>query len=109
MDALQGGLAQYLHFDILKGLELLYICIYPYILKFIKYLKFENKNYLALPMLLLEGGQGLDHHGNPSQHMETTLVLVTTAPTKSRIHHHIHSTLSHLLPGGGIYLPIYSA
>ena len=84
----------------------MYIYLY---LKFIKILKFENKNYLTLPMLLLEGGRGLDHHENPFQHMETAPVLATTAPTKSRSHHHKNSALSHHLPGGGIYLPIYSA
>ena len=59
-------------------------------------------------MLLLEGEQGLDHLKNPSQHMETYLVMVTTAPTKIISHHHIHSAQSHLLPSGGRYLPTYS-
>ena len=67
------------------------------------------KNYLALPMLLLEGGKGLGHLENPSQHMETAQVLVTTTPTKSRSHHRTHSALSHLLLDGGICLPICSA
>ena len=82
----------------------MYISQYFKIYKNFKNLKI--KNYLALPMLLLDGGQGLGHHENPSQHMETAPVLVTTAPTKSRSHHLIHSSLSHLLPGGGRYLPI---
>ena len=85
MDAPQGGPVQYLHFDMFIGLELLYICIYHYILKIHK--KFKNlklKNYLALPMLLLEGGQGLDHLKNPSQHMETAPVLVVVIPTIGR-------------------------
>ena len=84
----------------------MYIFLY---FKIHKNLKFENKNYLTLPMLLLEGGRGLHHPGNPFQHMETTPKLSTDAPTKSRSHHHRHSTLSHHLPRGGRYLPIYSA
>ena len=60
-------------------------------------------------MLLLEGGQCLDHLRNPSQHMETAPVMETIAPTKSRSRHHRHSALSHHLPGGGRYLPIYSS
>ena len=60
-------------------------------------------------MLLLEGGRGLDHHENPFKHMETALVLAIVTPSKSRSHHHIHSALSHHLPSGGRYLPIYSA
>ena len=62
------------------------------------------KIYLTLPMLLLEGGRGLDYHGSPFQHMETTLVLETVTPTKSRSCHHRHSALSHNLLGGGRYL-----
>ena len=85
----------------------MYISLYFKIHKNFKNLKI--KNYLALPILLLEGGQGLDHHENPSQHMETAQVLETTAPTKSRSHRHIHFALNHLLPGGGRYIPIYLA
>ena len=79
----------------------MYISLYFKIHKNFK--TWKIKNYLALPMLLLEGGQGLDHLENPSQHMETTPLLATTAPTKSRSHHRIHSALSHL------YLPTCSA
>ena len=61
----------------------MYISIY---LKFIKILKkLENKNYLALPMLLLEGGQGLYHHENPSQHMETAPALAMPLPPKVEV------------------------
>ena len=81
------------------------------ILKFIKILKTLKikKNYLALPMLLLEGGQGLDHLENPCQHMKTTLVLVATAPTKCRSHDRTHSIMYLLLLDGGRCLPIFSA
>ena len=70
-------------------------------------LKIKNKNfYLALPMLLLEGGQGLDHLKNPCQHMETSLVPVAVAPTRYRSHHRIHSALCLLLLTRGRCLPI---
>ena len=105
MDALQGGSVQYMHFDMLIGLELLYICIYHCILKFMKEKKLKLKYYLALPMLFLKGGKGMDHLENPSQHMETAPVLVTAVPTKSRSHHRTHSALIHLLPRRGRYLP----
>ena len=68
-----------------------------------------KKNYLALPMLLLEGGQGLDHLENPCRHTETSLVPVAVAPTRCRSHHRIHSALCLLLLDGGRCLPICSA
>ena len=37
--------------------------------------------YLALPMLLLEGGQGRGHLESPSQHMETAPVLASVVVT----------------------------
>ena len=66
------------------------------ILKFIKFLKLLKKNkivYLALPMLLLEGGEGLGHLESPCRHMETDPVPVSVVPTKYRNHHHIHYVL----------------
>ena len=60
-------------------------------------------------MLLLKGGQDLDHLENACRHMETTLVLVAITPTRYRSHHHIHSALCLLLLDGGICLPICSA
>ena len=60
-------------------------------------------------MLLLEGGQGLDHLKNPCRHMETALVSVAVSPTRCRSHHRTHSVLSLLLLDGGICLPICSA
>ena len=60
-------------------------------------------------MLLLEGGQGLDHLENPCRHMETALVPVAVAPTRYRNHHHIHYAMCLLLLDGGRCLPIYSA
>ena len=87
-----------------------YTYVYISIFKIHKKFKYLTiKNYLTLPMLLLEGERGLYHHGNPSQHMETAPVLETTTPIKGRSHHHIHSALNHLLPSRGRYLPIYSA
>ena len=59
-------------------------------------------------MLLLEGGQGLDHLENPWRHMETALMSVVVAPTKCRSHHRIHSALCLLLLNGGRCLPICS-
>ena len=61
-----------------------------------------------LPMLLQEGGQGHCHLGNPSQHMETTPVLVASVPTIGRNHHHKHFESSHRLLGGETFLPTYS-
>ena len=68
-----------------------------------------KKNYLALPMLLLEGVQGLDHLKNPFRHTETALVSVVAAPTRSRSHHRTHTALSLLLLDRGRCLPICSA
>ena len=65
--------------------------------------------YLDLPMLLLEGGQGLGHLEIPCRHMETALVPVAVTPTRCRSHHHIHYALYVLLLDGGICLPICSA
>ena len=61
-----------------------------------------------LPMLLQEGGQGHCHLRNPSQHMETALVLVAVVPTIGRNHHHKHSKPRHRHPGKGKFLPTYS-
>ena len=58
-------------------------------------------------MLLLEGGQALDHLENPSQHMETALVMVSVTPTIGRSHHHTHSELIHRCHGEGIFIPTY--
>ena len=58
-------------------------------------------------MLLLEGGQGLDHLGNPSQHMETALVLIAVIPTIGRNHHRRHSEPSHHRPGEVKFLRTY--
>ena len=60
-------------------------------------------------MILQEGGQGQYYLENLTQHMETTPRLATVTPTKSRIHCHRHSGPIHHLPGGGRYLPTYSA
>ena len=60
-------------------------------------------------MLLLEGGQGLDHLENPCWHTETTLVLVAATRTRSRSHHHTHCALNLLLLDGGRCLPICSS
>ena len=59
-------------------------------------------------MLLLEGGQGLDHLENPCRHMETSIVPVAVIPTRYRNHHHIHYALSLLLLDEGRCLPICS-
>ena len=59
-------------------------------------------------MLLLEGGQGLDHLENPFRHMETALMLVASAPTRSRSHHRTHFALNLLLLDRGRCLPICS-
>ena len=60
-------------------------------------------------MLLLEGGQGLDHLENPCQCMETALVPVAITPTRYRSHHRTHYALCLLLLDGGRCLPICSA
>ena len=60
-------------------------------------------------MILLEGGQGLDHLENPCRHTETALVSVAAAPTRCRSHHRIHYAVSLLLLDGGRCLPICSA
>ena len=72
-------------------------------------LKIKKRIYLALPMLLLEGGQGLDHLENPCRDMETTLVPVVVVPTRYINHHHTHYALCLLLLDGGRCLPICSA
>ena len=89
-------------------------CIHMYIsiiLKFIKILKMLKIKffYLALPMLLLGGVQGLDHLVNPCRHTEIALVPVAIAPTRYRSHHRIHSALCLLLLDGGRCLPICSS
>ena len=61
-----------------------------------------------LPMLLQEGGQGHCHLRNPSQHMETTPVLVDIVPTIGRSHHRKDSEPIHRRPDGGRFLPTYS-
>ena len=85
----------------------MYISIILKFIKILKMLKIKNKNfYLALPMLLLEGGQGLGHLESPCRHMETALVPVAIAPTRYRNHHCIHYALCLLLHDGGRCLPI---
>ena len=82
------------------------------ILKFIKKFKKMIKLkivYLTLPMLLLEGGQGLGHLESPCRHMETTPVPVVVIPTRYRNHHCIRYALCLLLPDGGRCLPTCSA
>ena len=59
-------------------------------------------------MLLLEGGQGHCHPGNPSQHMETAQVLVVFAPTIGRSHHCTHFEPIHCHAEEGRFLPNYS-
>ena len=61
-----------------------------------------------LPLLLKEGGKGHCHPKNPTQHMETSLVLVVVTPTIGRSHHRTRSEPIHRRPGGGRFLPTYS-
>ena len=58
-------------------------------------------------MLLREAGQGHCHPENPTQHMETTPVLVVIAPTIGRSHHRTHSEPIHRNPSEGRFLPTY--
>ena len=44
--------------------------------------------YPSLPMLLLEGGLGLDHLGNLIRHMGTAPMLAPAVPTMNRNHRH---------------------
>ena len=87
----------------------MYISIILKFIKKFKMLKIKKKIYLALPMLLLEGGKGRGHLGSPSRHMETAPVSVAIVPTKYKNHHHRHCVLSLLLLDGGRCLPTCSA
>ena len=65
--------------------------------------------YPSLPMLLLEGGLGLDHLKNLIRHMETTPMLAPAVPTMNRNRRHTYSVPHLLLLDRGIYLPTCSA
>ena len=65
--------------------------------------------YPSLPMLLLEGGLGLDHLGNLAQGMETAPMLAPVVPTMNRNHRHTCYVQHLLLPDRGRYLPTGSA
>ena len=65
--------------------------------------------YPSLPMLLLEGGLGLDHLGNLIWHMGTALMLAPAVPTMNRNRRHTYSVPCLLLRDGGRYHPTYSA
>ena len=65
--------------------------------------------YPSLPMLLLEGGLGRGHLGNPSQRMKTTPTPAPAAPTMYKNHHHTCYVRRLLLLDGGRYLPTGSA
>ena len=65
--------------------------------------------YPSLPMLLLEGGLGLDHLGNLTQRMETAPTPAAVVPTIHKSHHRKRYVLCLLLLDGGRYLPTSSA
>ena len=65
--------------------------------------------YPSLPMLLLEGGLGLDHLENLAQRMETAPMPAPVVPTMNRNHRHTCYVQHLLLLDGGRYLPTGSA
>ena len=61
--------------------------------------------YPSLPMLLLEGGLGLDHLGNLIRNMGTAQMMAPAVPTMNRNPRHTYSVPHLLLLDGGRYHP----